>query len=68
SFVMKPRLVLSLALLDYPEFLILDEPFFGLYHAGVRIFLDYILKLRQEKGFTIIISSHQLHEIGEICD
>ncbi|HEM4695618.1 ABC transporter ATP-binding protein [Streptococcus suis] len=68
SFGMKQRLGLALALLDDPEFLILDEPFVGLDPAGVRIFLDYIVKLRQEKGVTILISSHQLHEIGEICD
>ena len=30
--------------------------------------LDYIVKLRLEKGVTILISSHQLHEIEEICD
>ncbi|HFI0640414.1 TPA: ABC transporter ATP-binding protein [Streptococcus suis] len=68
SFGMKQRLGLALALLDDPEFLILDEPFVGLDPAGVRILLDYIVKLRQEKGVTILISSHQLHEIEEICD
>ncbi|HFU4203538.1 TPA: ABC transporter ATP-binding protein [Streptococcus suis] len=68
SFGMKQRLGLALALLDDPEFLILDEPFVGLDPAGVRILLDYIVKLRREKGVTILISSHQLHEIEEICD
>ncbi|MFI3087019.1 ABC transporter ATP-binding protein [Streptococcus sp. 2022WUSS037] len=68
SFGMKQRLGLALSLLDDPEFLILDEPFVGLDPAGVRILLDYIVKLRQEKGVTILISSHQLHEIEEICD
>ena len=65
---MKQRLGLALALLDDPEFLILDEPFVGLDPTGVRVLLDYIVKLRQEKGVTILISSHQLHEIEEICD
>ncbi|HEP1834302.1 TPA: ABC transporter ATP-binding protein [Streptococcus suis] len=68
SFGMKQRLGLALALLDDPEFLILDEPFVGLDPTGVRVLLDYIVKLRQEKGVTILISSHQLHEIEEICD
>ncbi len=68
SFGMKQRLGLALALLDDPEFLILDEPFVGLDPAGVRVLLDYIVKLRREKGVTILISSHQLHEIEEICD
>ena len=68
SFGMKQRLGLALALLDDPEFLILDEPFVGLDPAGVRVLLDYIVKLRREKRVTILISSHQLHEIEEICD
>lgn len=68
SFGMKQRLGLALALLDNPEVLILDEPFVGLDPSGVRILLDYILKIRQEKGVTILISSHQLHEIEEVCD
>ena len=68
SFGMKQRLGLALALLDDPEFLILDEPFVGLDPSGVRVLLDHIVKLRQEKGVTILISSHQLHEIEEICD
>lgn len=68
SFGMKQRLGLALALLDDPEFLILDEPFVGLDPTGVRVLLDYIVKLRQEKSVTILISSHQLHEIEEICD
>lgn len=68
SFGMKQRLGLALALLDDPEFLILDEPFVGLDPTGVRVLLDYIVKLRREEKVTILISSHQLHEIEEICD
>lgn len=68
SFGMKQRLGLALALLDEPEFLILDEPFVGLDPVGVRILMDYIVKVRREKGVTVLISSHQLHEIEEICD
>lgn len=68
SFGMKQRLGLALALLDEPEFLILDEPFVGLDPVGVSILMDYIVKVRREKGVTVLISSHQLHEIEEICD
>ena len=57
SFGMKQRLGLALALLDDPEFLILDEPFVGLDPTGVRVLLDYIVKLRLEKGVTILITS-----------
>ncbi|WP_423216462.1 ABC transporter ATP-binding protein [Streptococcus equinus] len=68
SFGMKQRLGLALALLDEPEFLILDEPFVGLDPVGVRVLMNYIVKVRREKGVTVLISSHQLHEIEEICD
>lgn len=68
SFGMKQRLGLALALLDEPEFLILDEPFVGLDPVGVSILMDYIVKVQREKGVTVLISSHQLHEIEEICD
>lgn len=68
SFGMKQRLSLAIALLDEPEFLILDEPFVGLDPVGVSILMDYIVKVRREKGVTVLISSHQLHEIEEICD
>ena len=30
--------------------------------------MDYIVKVQCEKGVTVLISSHQLHEIEEICD
>ena len=68
SFGMKQRTALALALVTEPQFVLLDEPFVGLDPAGVRVLLDYIVKLRREKGVTILISSHQLHEIEEICD
>lgn len=68
SFGMKQRLALALALLEQPDFLVLDEPFVGLDPIGINNFLDYIKKIRDKFGTTILISSHQLNEIEEICD
>lgn len=68
SFGMKQRLGLAIALLGEPELLILDEPFVGLDPKGVKLFITYIKKLQLERQITILISSHQLHEIEQICD
>ncbi len=68
SFGMKQRLSLALALLEEPNFLILDEPFVGLDPVGTQNFIEYIRKLRSELGVTVLVSSHQLSEIEEICD
>lgn len=68
SFGMKQRLSLALALLEEPDFLILDEPFVGLDPVGVQSFIEYIQKIRSQLGVTVLISSHQLSEIEGICD
>ena len=65
SFGMKQRLSLALALLEEPNFLILDEPFVGLDPVGTQNFIEYIRKLRSELGVTVLVSSHQLSEIEE---
>ncbi len=65
---MKQRLSLALALLEEPDFLILDEPFVGLDPVGVQSFIEYIQKIRSQLGVTVLISSHQLSEIEGICD
>ncbi|MGM0216235.1 ABC transporter ATP-binding protein [Enterococcus sp. AZ109] len=68
SFGMKQRLGLALALMNAPDFLVLDEPFVGLDPVGVEQFVTYIQQLSQEAGKTILISSHQLAEIERVCD
>ncbi|MBU0528659.1 ABC transporter ATP-binding protein [bacterium] len=63
---MKQRLGIAQALLSNPKLLILDEPTNGLDPRGMKEVRDLIRKLAQE-GITILISSHLLHEVEQVC-
>ena len=67
SLGMKQRLAVGAALLHDPELLILDEPANGLDPAGIVEMRDLMRALKAE-GHTVLISSHVLHEIEQICD
>lgn len=65
---MKRRFLIAKAMVHSPNILVLDEP-----TAGVDIELrnqlwDYVKKLNQEHGVTIIITTHYLAEAQELCD
>ena len=66
SLGMRKRLALCVALLNNPEILVLDEPTSGLDPRGVKS-LRVVLKDLNKKGLTIILSSHVLTEVQEIC-
>lgn len=63
---MKQRLCLARCLVHNPELLILDEPASGM-DPRARFEMKGILKNLKEMGKTIIVSSHILSELGEIC-
>jgi ABC-2 type transport system ATP-binding protein len=61
------RLCLGRALLHDPKILILDEPAAGL-DPKARVELKRLIRILAEEGKTILISSHILSELGEMCD
>ena len=61
------RLCLGRALLHDPQVLILDEPAAGL-DPKARIELKSLIRILSQEGRTILISSHILSELGEMCD
>ena len=63
---MQQRLGLAQALLNAPELVILDEPSLGLDPVGMVEVRD-LMKKMAEKGTTIFLSSHLLHEVQQIC-
>ena len=63
SLGMKQKLGLAIALLNQPDFLILDEPINGLDPVAIVEFRELLLRLNQERGMTILISSHILEEL-----
>ncbi|MBS3680567.1 ABC transporter ATP-binding protein [Ornithinibacillus massiliensis] len=65
---MKQRLGLADVLIKNPEVIILDEPTLGIDPEGVRELLSLINKLNKEKNITVLLSSHHLHQVQQICD
>ncbi|WP_440897358.1 ABC transporter ATP-binding protein [Amphibacillus sp. Q70] len=66
SLGMKQKLGLAIALLNKPDFLILDEPINGLDPIAIVEFRELLLKLNQE-NITILISSHVLDELYHVA-
>src|SRR2546426_4138080 len=67
SHGMRARLALAQALLPQPELLILDEPSDGLDPEGIHEMRKTILRLHHELGLTILLSSHFLNEVEQLC-
>ena len=67
SLGMKQRLGIAFAIMDNPDFIILDEPINGLDPIGISDLRDTFKKLNEEKNITILISSHILSELYAIA-
>jgi len=67
SHGMRTRLALAQALLPNPNLLILDEPGDGLDPEGIHELRLTILRLNRELGLTILLSSHLLTEVEQLC-
>ena len=65
---MRLRLALAQALVPRPSVIILDEPMEGLDPADIRDTRQIIKRMQTEFGATILLSSHLLHEVAELCD
>jgi ABC-2 type transport system ATP-binding protein len=63
---MKQKLAIACGLLHSPKVLLLDEPLTGLDPLGIRRMKDSILK-RAREGAAIVLSSHLLHLLEEVC-
>ncbi|ADY53832.1 ABC transporter related protein [Pseudopedobacter saltans DSM 12145] len=65
---MKQRLGLADTLIKNPKIIILDEPTLGLDPSGVKEFLSLIRDLSKKENLTVLLSSHHLHQVQEVCN
>ena len=68
SLGMKQRLGIAFAILDNPDFIILDEPINGLDPIGIKEIRDTLKRLNEEEKITVLISSHILSELYLIAN
>lgn len=64
---MKQRILILRALVHHPKLLFLDEPASGLDPVSARIIWDY-LKEQTSQGVTVILTSHDMEEVDQLCD
>lgn len=65
---MLQRLGLADVLVKKPKIVILDEPTLGIDPEGVRQMLEFIGRLSKEEGVTVLLASHLLHQVQQVCD
>jgi ABC-2 type transport system ATP-binding protein len=65
---MKQKVAVSRALMSTPRLLLLDEPTTGLDPRSKRDVQQFLHKMRDEEGTTIVITTHDMEEAERICD
>lgn len=65
---MRQRLGVAQAILGRPRVVLLDEPMNGLDPEGIREMRDLLVRLTRDEGMTVLLSSHQLREISDVCN
>lgn len=65
---MRQRLGIADVLMKDPEIIIMDEPTLGIDPEGIRQLMWLIRDLAEQDGRTILLSSHQLHQVQQVCD
>jgi len=68
SHGMRQRLALAQALVPAPEAVLLDEPTEGLDPEGIHEMRELIKRLNHDRGLTVMLSSHLLSEVQQLCD
>ena len=67
SLGMKQRIALAQAIMEHPRLLILDEPTNALDEEGVEL-IRGLVREEQERGATVLVSSHNREDIEQLCD
>lgn len=67
SLGMKQRLGLAYAIMNHPDFIILDEPINGLDPVGIIEIRNILKRLNEEYNITILLSSHILSELSQVA-
>jgi ABC-2 type transport system ATP-binding protein len=65
---MRQRLGIARAIVNDPQVLFLDEPTLGLDPAGQRQVLGLVTRIAHDRGVTVVLSSHLLAEVEQVCD
>ena len=68
SHGMRQRLGIAQALIGRPSIVLLDEPTNGLDPQGIAEIRGILRRLVHDEGLTVMLSSHQLHEIADVCN
>jgi ABC-2 type transport system ATP-binding protein len=65
---MRQRLGIARALVNDPQVVFFDEPTLGLDPAGQRQVLTLVSRIARDRGSTVVLSTHLLAEVEEVCD